>query len=113
MRKWATYFLLGLVLFGGVPAFADQMQANYEPPGGALPQFQGFIVSLDERDGRMIIINDVPPENRVQGEPAEKNLVFEPGEPIMAGIRQGDRVRVDYQVHGYENRLYSISKLQQ
>ena len=102
MLKWTAYFLLGLVFFGAAPAFADQT-----------PQFQGFIVSLDDRDGRMTIINDVPPEKRVQGEPAEKNLVFEPGEPVMAGIRQGDRVRVDYEILGYENRLYNIVKLPQ
>lgn len=113
MRKWTTTFLLALTLLGASHAFADPMQAGYAPPGGSLPQFQGFIVSLDERAGRMIIINDVPPEKRVQGEPAEKNLIFEPGEPVMAGIRQGDRVRVDYQVYGYENRLYSITKLPQ
>jgi hypothetical protein len=113
MRKWSVYFLLGALLFSSTPVSADQMQAGYEPPGGALPQFQGFIVSLDNRAGRMIIINDLPPEKRVQGEPAEKNLIFEPGEPVMAGIRQGDRVRVDYQVYGYENRLYSITKLPQ
>ena len=113
MLKWTAYFSLGLILFGAAPAFADQISAGYEPAGSSFPQFQGFIVSLDDRDGRMTIINDVPPEKRVQGEPAEKNLVFEPGEPVMAGIRQGDRVRVDYEILGYENRLYNIVKLPQ
>lgn len=113
MRKWNVYFVLGFLIFGAAPVFADQAYPGYQPAGSSLPQFQGFIVSLDDRAGRMIIINDLPPEKRVQGEPAEKNLVFQPGEPVMAGIRQGDRVRVDYQVYGYENRLYSITKLPQ